>query len=743
MSSPSPHETSGVLSASSKQGPQTQHTDPQAADVASPAGAGKPPIATVLQTELLPAALNLAELPVAQVIAAQKAQSRDAAESRSAAPLDASVEIAAARQEDAVRVGPGASVAEEVAAALPVTGASEATPAAPAELPATVPVLTVEASRCPACGAPLAVESQFCQDCGYALSDGEAQGVPMAAALPETEPLPAGTLIAGRYEILAELSRRPPTLRYRAADRSQNGRVVVLVQQALSETSNEKQSVTVGRFRLPMEVGCNWPELGWEVALLERLAHPCWPRVLDILQEGHAVFAVEEAAEGPDLWTIFDDPSLSMEQRFEQLAQFAEGLKALAQAGAIPEYLKPELLRQNGQGQLMLTDLSLLVPLPCPARTLLAATPYTPPELVLDATEVDARSPMYSFGAVLYALYLGHELTETDFERQWVPKSLVFRFPDAHPAFARLVMKTFVREKEHRFPTEEAARTDPSGWDELARALRCAGRQLSVTRLDTAGWSNTGKLRTNNEDAFALWHSSSGLEEDLRETVLAILCDGMGGYEAGEVAAAMAIEQIRQRFLQSEYANTLLDQNGPAAVDWDACRKFLFDMFREVNQYMYQFSRSPQGKRGMGCTCELLYIRGNRALIVHVGDSRTYHYTDGQLRQLTRDQTLVNRLVELGQLTPEEAENHPRKNELQQALGAQPFVEPQTLTLQLKPGDWLLLCSDGLTNHVDHATLTEMLQRADSAEMCARRLVNLANAYGGSDNTTVIAIRCL
>ncbi|MCS7015996.1 MAG: protein phosphatase 2C domain-containing protein [Gemmatales bacterium] len=699
----------------------------------------------------MPAELDPANLPVAEIVGQQAVPSKNRPDLKS--HLEASLPDTASLptgvpEQNRPAMSPGETPASEVG------GLSEAAPATSvlmeptqgtclATAPANVTVAETAVRNCPSCGSVLSADSQFCSDCGYALPEGAGGDVPMAApAWQEAAALPSGTLVANRYEIASEISRRPPTIRYRAVDRQNGQRSVVLVQQAVTATSSDGSSVCIGRFRLPAEISTQWPELGWEIALLEQIHHPAWPRVLDVVQDNHAVFLVEEAAEGPDLWSVFDDPHLSMIQRFELLAQFCEGMKVLVHAGAIPEYLKPELLRQGSAGQLMLTDLSLLVPLPYPAQPHLATTPYTPPELILNPTEVDGQSPLYSFGALLYALYLGHELTESDFERPWIPKSLVFRFPDAHPAYARLIMKTFVREKEHRFPTDEAARSDPTGWDELARALRHTGRQLSIVRLDAAGWSNIGKLRSNNEDAFALWHSTQGFEERLGETFFAVLCDGMGGYEAGEVAAAMAIELIRQRVLQSDYAKPLLTTSNQFSWDAEACRRFLFDMLREVNQQMYQFSRSPQGKRGMGCTCELLIIHGNQAVLAHVGDSRAYHYSDGHLRQLTRDQTLVNRLVELGQLTPEEAEHHPRKNELQQALGAQPFVEPQTLSVVLKPGDWLLVCSDGLTNHVDHATLTEMLQRADSAEMCARRLINLANAYGGSDNTTVITIRC-
>ena len=120
----------------------------------------------------------------------------------------------------------------------------------------------------------------------------------------------------------------------------------------------------------------------------------------------------------------------------------------------------------------------------------------------------------------------------------------------------------------------------------------------------------------------------------------------------------------------------------------------------------------------MGCTAEVVYLDGRNVVVGHVGDSRTYHLHEGRLIQMTRDQTLVNRLVELGTLTPQEAEAHPRRNELQQAVGGQPDVEPGLYHGALKPGDWVVVCSDGVTNHVPPNDLQEMLQsEAQSAEM--------------------------
>src|ERR1043165_1361879 len=116
----------------------------------------------------------------------------------------------------------------------------------------------------------------------------------------------------------------------------------------------------------------------------------------------------------------------------------------------------------------------------------------------------------------------------------------------------------------------------------------------------------------------------------------------------------------------------------------------------------------------MGCTAECVYVDSRNVVVGHVGDSRVYHLHRGRLLQLTRDQTLVNRLGELGQLSAAEAEDHPRKNELQQAIGGQPDVNPGTYAGKLMRGDWVLVCSDGLTNHITNSELEKGLARGVS-----------------------------
>ncbi len=418
--------------------------------------------------------------------------------------------------------------------------------------------------------------------------------------------------------------------------------------------------------------------------------------------------------------------------------------------------LRPEAFVVGEDGQARFRDLSDVLPLPLPPGTPLRGSLYAAPELLTGSA--DARADLFGFGALLYALHVGRELDESDFDRPGHPKPFLPRFPDVHPGLGRLMAKTFRREVEARFPSDEAVREDATGFVELVRTLSTLRRTLDDVRLEVAAWSTTGMARTGNEDAFALLHACESREDDLGESALVLLADGMGGYEAGEVAAALAVETMRRYLLSrasfaplagaSYFPGDALSPRGRPAGDRpdgdvEGIKRSLREALREANREVFTAARTPgTRRRGMGCTAEAVFVDGRHVVVGHVGDSRTYHLREGRLVQLTRDQTLVNRLVELGTLSPEEAEDHPRRNELQQAIGGQPEVEPGLYSGRMNPGDWVIVCSDGLSNHVSSDELKHMLlSEAQSAEMAARRLVNLANIRGATDNATVVVVR--
>ncbi len=497
-----------------------------------------------------------------------------------------------------------------------------------------------------------------------------------------------------------------------------------------------------------------WPSISWERSLLERVGQQTFPQVIDYFVEDGFENLVEEVPAGQMLWDAWDDPEIDAFQRFGWLKQIADALRALHGMNAVLEALRPDIVVVTPAGEARLTDLSDLLPLPLPDDPPLRASLYTAPELMAVSARADARADLYSFGAMLYALNVGRELTEMDFDRPGTPKPFIPCFPDIHPLFGRLVSKTFQRDPALRFPTDEAVKEDPTGFAELMRTLETCRRTFDNVRLEIASWTTTGMVRSGNEDAFALVHTVESRQDDLEESALVLLADGMGGYEAGEIAAALAIQSLRENLLQQSPFRALAGdspfpsepsrggESSPAPFDVEACKQILMAALKDANKHVFAASRSGAGRQGMGCTAEAVFVNGQHVVVGHVGDSRTYHLHEGRLIQLTRDHTLVGRFVELGMLTPEEAETHPRRNELQQAIGGQPDVEPGLYHGRMKPGDWVVVCSDGVTNHVTPIDLKEMLQsEAQSAEMAARRLINLVNIEGATDNATVVVIR--
>jgi protein phosphatase len=662
--------------------------------------------------------------------------------------------------------------------AAPPEPAPAAVPAAPAaEWPAVAPEAPPAPTiLCPICQAARVDGAVSCHDCGYYFTSADLAAA-AAAAVPDAPKAPAA-MLQNRFELGKLLGERQGVARYRGLDHGGGSPVpVIILKQALVEAAAPAAAIPVededfGEEIMPtfdeallaaspatevIPSRQGWPGVSWEKSLLTTLAQPGLPRIVaDFQQDGFEYF-VEEIPTGRSLYDVWDDQELTTRQKYAYLAQLAEIMHSLHQGCALLEALRPEIVVVSNDGHVRLTDLSDLLPLPLPADAPLRGTLYTAPELM--AGKGDARSVLYSFGGLLYALHVGRELQDMDFDGPGSPKPFVPRFPDIHPAFGRLMSKTFRREPDSRFPTDEAVKEDPSGFLELIRTFNVLGRTMDLCRLEIAAWTTTGMVRTGNEDAFALLHSTESRQDDCGDATLVLLADGMGGYEAGEVAAALAIQIARQTLTQQKPFNVVSGQSafptdplasgarpeGHAAppADVEVMKQQIKAAIKEANRQVFAASRAPGSKRrGMGCTLEVVYVDGRNVVVGHVGDSRTYHLHEGRLIQLTRDQTLVNRLVELGTLSAAEAETHPRRNELQQAVGGQPDVEPGVYHGVLKPGDWVLVCSDGLTNHINAIQLKEMmLSEAQSAEMAARRLVNFANIEGATDNATVVIVR--
>jgi len=622
------------------------------------------------------------------------------------------------------------------AAARPAPAAAPPAPK-PAAPVAAIPPKAAGPQICAVCKSPRAGAEDFCMNCGCVWP---APG--SAAAAGATA---AGTLLKGRYELGGLIKEYGGVSRNKGTDRGgATAQPVVIIHAPVGGGANGE--VQPG-FDADLVPNLNWPSVGWEKNLLEKADSPCLPKIVEHFSENGEEYLVIENPVGQSLWNAWDDPDSTWEQRFGWLKNVAQALQAIHKHGpAIIEGLRPDIVTVPPGGGAILADLADLLPLPLPSNAPIRGSHYTAPEVAMARESTDARSDHYSFGAMLYALHLGRELSDQDFEKNGLAKHFIARFPDVHPLYGRLVMRTLQRDVGNRLPSDEAGKKDATGFQELIDILEVGRRNFGIVRQEIACWTTTGIVRTNNEDAFSLIHAAETRMEDFSEYTLVVLADGMGGYEAGEIAAALCLDTLREKMVAHGQLAAVAGKKHAkqGELDVNAMKKFIYDAMKETNKVVFQAPSKGIGRRGMGCTAEVIYMDGQNIVVGHIGDSRTYHYSQGRLHQLTRDQTLVNRLVELGQITAEEADNHPRKNELQQAVGGRADVEPAVYSAKLRAGDWVLCTTDGLTGHVKNDELQEMFQlEAGSADTAARRLVNFANLRGATDNTTVVVIRCL
>lgn len=245
-------------------------------------------------------------------------------------------------------------------------------------------------------------------------------------------------------------------------------------------------------------------------------------------------------------------------------------------------------------------------------------------------------------------------------------------------------------------------------------------------RTATAAATDVGRRRHGNEDSHALWVSDGSGRAHAADTLL-VVCDGMGGSNAGEVASRLAVEAV-VRVFESDTTGDPLEALRHAV---DA-----------ANTEVHEHSRSRQDLQGMGTTCTAVAIQGDSLSFAHVGDSRAYLLRGGQLSQITSDHSLVAQLVARGQITREDARHDPRRNVVTRSVGVGPAVEidAERLGEPLRPGDTILVCSDGLHGQLEDEEMAKLASDGSLDRAC-RTLIALANERGGPDNITVAIAR--
>jgi serine/threonine protein phosphatase PrpC len=239
--------------------------------------------------------------------------------------------------------------------------------------------------------------------------------------------------------------------------------------------------------------------------------------------------------------------------------------------------------------------------------------------------------------------------------------------------------------------------------------------------------TDIGRAKPTNEDTFLVDHQHR----------LYIVADGMGGHAAGEVASAMAVEEVK-RFIERNKAK--IDHFVQTGEGRERVQEIMEHAVRHAGQLIHQVGQSNRDKRGMGTTTSALLLTPRRGFIAHVGDSRVYLVRGEEVVQLTEDHSLINELIKRGKLRPEDAANAPYRNAVTRAVGVHADVQVDTMTFELAAGDRFLICSDGLIEYLSSDQEIADVIRKHTFNDAPRAFIELANARGGKDNITALIV---
>ena len=235
------------------------------------------------------------------------------------------------------------------------------------------------------------------------------------------------------------------------------------------------------------------------------------------------------------------------------------------------------------------------------------------------------------------------------------------------------------------------------------------------------GMTDPGCVRTQNQDAFQI--------ENLdKNTALCIVCDGMGGAKSGNVASTLAVEVFVEEVRRSWVSE----------MESDEAEQMLRSAAKLANFTVFDQAQQLEEFSGMGTTLVAALIKGREVTVVNVGDSRCYHVSSNGIRRVTTDHSLVQLMVDRGDLTPEQARTYPGKNYITRAIGTEPVAQCDVFHLDVERGDFLLLCSDGLSNMMDDQEILFEVVHGINKELCCRRLIDIGRGRGAPDNMTCV-----
>ncbi len=559
-----------------------------------------------------------------------------------------------------------------------------------------------DSAACTECGQANPVEETYCSACGVSLEESEET---LSNSLLAS--LTVGTILADTYLITAVVSTGQEN-RYQAIDQADGDRLFLISERLRDRSPDSAENSTDDLFdRVPDGL------FGLSGHLVD-IRHPALLLPEQCIEIEDRVYLASPIISGIRL-----NSRIGRTTEREAVGwgvQLCQAISVLQRHGLLCVELPPDSLVLDKDGRLHLSQLEAVRLKDATHNNYLLTDGYAAPEAYKSGA-LGETADVFAIGACLYAVLVGKRLPIEGWAVQ--PEPPVF-YPEKvlTPDLERILRKALALDPTDRYADPQALKT----------ALLSLNRAASIR---SAWRTDVGQVRDHNEDAVLVKEVGHGTIAGEDFNGLYIVSDGMGGAEAGEVASQIAIQTVAEQ-VEEAWAENVGDD-----AAWETR---LREAVGAANNKIVQYGKDYPESAGLGATIVAVLVRAEQLTLAWVGDSRVYLFERGELCQLSHDHSLVSRLVEIGQLTPEEALTHEHRNILIRSLGSKKEVRVDTLSRSLKRGARLLLCSDGLTAHVGDLALADILSRHRTPYDAALELTVAANTGGGSDNTSVVVV---
>ncbi len=532
-----------------------------------------------------------------------------------------------------------------------------------------------------------------------------------ALTVPEA-PLEEGYLLRSRYRIDAFLEVKSGANLYRAVDEVTHLTVIVKEKKRPQSRATPSQKA----LRNP------WYD---EFTILRSISYPTVVKAVDMFEENARYYIIIEQLEGRDLGFFLTREKVSVHQSCDWMIQLCQSLSQLHRRKIAHLDLNPRcIVVTHDLQRVRLTGFTRALQLPIMFPVQSDTPGYSAPELELQETHaIDERADIFSLGVIWHQLVTGINPLKhrRDEDGLLIFPEITYYVPDINPQINSIIMKMLEPDPRYRY----------ASIDEAKRAIL---NLFHSTPFYASFITDVGVIREANEDSYFVqdWHYVSQTRQ-LSHGIF-IVADGMGGAQAGEYASAMATREV------SNIVNESFERLKRNPAEEINLLDILEEGIKKANKSIYEAARRNPELQGMGTTVTAAVVYQGVVYIGHVGDSRGYLLSRGEIQKVTRDHSLVGRLLEIGQITEEEAAVHPQRNLIYRSLGAYPNVEVDLYERPFVPGSSLLLCSDGLVEHVKDEEIHTMVTESEDHWRACNKLVNTANIRGGEDNTTIILV---